>query len=109
MAVLGTAESDLDEVGSVASVGPAAAASGLVDHRDSLVAAAFAGSAFRLGDCRPSCSQQQEVVVQGREAGFVRAHPIGDLADLLWYQQVDTPEGERLAAAVRQLDLAVHW
>ena len=85
------------------------AASARADHTDSLAVAAFVDSEAQPNDCLPSCSRQQVAVVQGREADFVRVHPIVDLVALLWYQQADMLGDGHLAAAAHRLDLVGHW
>lgn len=75
-------------------------------HMDSLVAAAFVGSAFQLDDPLPSCSLVRVAAVQDLVEDFEHGHPTVDLVDLRWYQQADTLEDERPVAAVLLLGLA---
>ena len=74
----------------------------LADHMGSSVVVAFVGFASQPSGRHPSCYQQRVAVVQGREAGSVRAHPIEGLVGLLWCQPADMLVGGHPVAVVRR-------
>jgi hypothetical protein len=75
----------------------------LAAHTDSKIVVAFVDFASLPNDCRPSCFQVREAAVQGLEEGFVRDHPIVDLAGRQSYQQADMLADEHPAEVVQSL------